>query len=96
MEGVKRTNVIMVCPNQRAEFVQYNSYTMNMNWENRNCYSCGRFEHLVRNCRNRRIRNRIGERRKLEYRQNNGQILMIEGKNGQSNLNGNRDLIVLD
>jgi len=50
----------------------------------------------VRNCRNRRIRNRIGERRKLEYRQNNGQILMIEGKNGQSNLNGNRDLIVLD
>jgi len=26
--------------------------------ENRNCYVCGGFEHLARNCRNRRMMNR--------------------------------------
>jgi len=30
MEGVERTNVVIVCPNQRAEFTQHNLYTMNM------------------------------------------------------------------
>jgi len=59
---------------------------------NRNCYSYGGFGHLARNCRNRGIRNRTGEERRLEY----GQRLMIEGENGQSNLNGNGDLIVLN
>jgi len=55
--------------------------------ENRNCYNCGKFRHLARNCRNRGIGNRIGEGRRLEYGQ---------GNNRQSNLNGDRDLIVLN
>jgi len=42
--------------------------------ENRNCYNCGGFGHLVRNCRNRGIGNRIGNGRRLKY----GQRLMIE------------------
>jgi len=50
----------------------------------------------VRNCRNKGIENRIGERRRLEYGQDNKQRLMIEGRNGQSNLNRDRDLIVLN
>jgi len=29
--------------------------------KNRNCYNCGGFEHLARNCRNRREENRIRE-----------------------------------
>jgi len=56
--------------------------------ENRNCYSCGGFRYLVRNCRNRRGGNRIGEGRRLEYRSN-------EDKK-QNNLNGEQDLIFLN
>ena len=96
MEGVERTNVVMVHPNQRAEFAQHNLYTIDVDQRNRNCYSCRGFGHLVRNCRNRRTENRIGEARRLEYRQNNGQRLMIEGENRQNNLNWDGDLIVLD
>jgi len=69
---------------------------MDVDQENRNCYNCRRFRHLARNCRNRGIENRIEEGRRLEYEQNNGQRLMIEEENEQSNLNRDRDLIVLD
>ena len=51
---------------------------------------------MARNCRNRGIENRIEEGRRLEYEQNNGQRLMIEEENEQSNLNRDGDLIVLD
>jgi len=30
MEGIERTNVVIVYPNQKAESVQQNPYTMNM------------------------------------------------------------------
>jgi len=90
MEGIERTNMVMVCPQQqRVGFVQRNLYAMEMDRSNRNCYSCGGFGHLARNYRNRRIENRIGEGRRLEYRgnENNGQR-RIEGGNRQQNLNG--------
>ena len=39
MEGVERINVVIVNPNQQAEFMpRYNIYTINVNRE-RNCYS---------------------------------------------------------
>jgi len=51
----------------------------------RNCYTCGGFEHLARNCKNREI---IERGRRLEYEnKNNGQ---------NNNLNGEESLIVLD
>ena len=56
--------------------------------ENRNCYTCGEFEHMAKQYRNRRIGNRIEEGRRLEYGEN--------VNNGQSNLNGKGDLIVFD
>ena len=87
IEGVERTNTLMMHSNQRAEFAQCNLYAMDMNQENRNCYSCGGFGYLARNCRNRRTGNRIEEGRRLEYRQ---------GNNEQSNLNGERNLIVFN
>jgi len=59
-------------------------------------YNCRRVEHLARNYKNRGIGNRIGKRRRLEYGQNNGQRLMIEERNGQSNLNGEEDIIVFN
>ena len=74
MEGIDRTEVVMVCPQQRTEVVQRNLYAMDMDRrENRNCYSCEGFGHLARNCRNRRTGNRIREERRLEYRGKKGQ-----------------------
>jgi len=62
-----------------------------------NCYNCGGFGHIVKYCRNRRTEGRIGKGR-MKYRgnENNGEKRMIERKNGQNNLNRDRDLIVLD
>ena len=51
----------------------------------RNCYSCRDFRYLVRNCRN---RGRIGQERRIEYGDNLN--------NRQRNLNGEKNLIVLD
>ena len=53
----------------------------------RNCYVCGGFRHIARNCRNKGMRNRIEKSRRLEYGQ---------GDNRQNNLNGERDLILLN
>jgi len=92
IEGVERTNIVMVYSNQRARFAQHNSYAMDVNQENRNCYSCGRFRHLARNCRNRGIENKIEEERRLKYRQ----WLKTKENNGQSNLNGEGVLVVLN
>ena len=59
MEGMKRTNAAMATPQQRTGFPQKNPYTMDVDRrENRNCYACGGFGHLARNCRNRGITNR--------------------------------------
>jgi len=71
---------------------------MKVNRRNRNCYNCRGFGHLARNCKNRETGDRIRKSKKLEYRnENNGQRRVIERENGQNNnLNGNRDLIVLN
>jgi len=73
MEGVERTNVAMVTPQQRAGFPQRNPYAMDVDRrENQNCYAYGGFGHLARNCRNRGMVNR-----RMEVDQDNN-----------SNLNG--------
>ena len=92
MKGVKRTNIVIVCFNQRAEFAPHNLYAIDVDQENRNCYSCGGFGYLARNCKNRRIENKIEKSRRLEYKQR----LRIEGNSGQDNLNREEDLVVLD
>lgn len=70
---------------------------MEVDRKNKNCYNYGRFGYIARNCKNRRIRRRIGQRIRLEYG-NNEQKRIIEGENKKknNNLNENRDLIVLD
>lgn len=72
---------------------------MEVDYENGNCYKYGGFGHITRHYRNQRIEGRIGQGIKLEYRNsgNNEERRMIKGGNGQNNnLNGDRDLIVLD
>ena len=100
MEGVKQINAIMVCPNQQAEFVPLQDlYAMEVDRTNRNCYNCGGFRHIARQCRNRGTEERIREERRLRYRENrnNRQRLRIEGGNRQkNNLNRDKNLIALN
>ena len=68
MEEVERTNAVMVNPQQRAGFPQRSSYAINIDRrENRNCYVCGGFGHLARNCKNRGT----GMNRRMEVEQDN-------------------------
>ena len=54
MEGVERTNVAMVRPQQQgAGSPQRNPYAMDVDRNNRMCYACGRFGHIAKNYRNR-------------------------------------------
>jgi len=39
---------------------------MEVDW-GRNCYACGEFGHMARNCRNQGQRERVAENRKVEY-----------------------------
>jgi len=72
MEGVERTNAVIVYLNKWAEFApQWNLYTMEVDRENRNYYNCGDFGHLVRNCRSRGTEGRIGKDRRLECENGN-------------------------
>jgi len=75
MEGVKRTNAAMVTSQQRTGFLQRNPYAMDVDRrKNRNCYACGKFGHLARNCRN-----RMGMNRRIEVEQDTNSNLNGEG-----------------
>jgi len=84
MEGMERINIVVRNLGKQIGPLRREPYAMNVD-KGRNCYNCGRFGHLARNCRNRE--NRIGEGRRLEYGQ---------GDNRQNNLNREQDLILLD
>ena len=81
MEGVERTNTAMVTPKQRTGFSQRKPYAMDVNRrKNRNCYACGGFGHLARNCRNRGMTNR-----RMEVDQDINNNLNGEGGLGNPN-----------
>jgi len=63
---------------------RYDPYAMEVD-HGKNCYSCWGFGYLARNYRNWEI---IERRRRLEYGNNSN--------NGNSNLNGEESLIVLN
>ena len=77
MEGMERTNAAIArLQQQGAGFPQRNLYAMDVNRrKNRNCYTCGRFEHLARNCRNRGM----GMNRRMEVDQDSNSNLNREG-----------------
>jgi len=71
MEGVERTNAIMANSQQRVGFPPRNPYAMDVDRrENKNCYVCGGFGHLARNCRNRGM----GMNRRMEVKQDNSNL----------------------
>jgi len=81
MEGMERINAAIVTPQQRTGFPQRNSYAMDVDRrENRNCYTCGGFGHLARNCRNREMMNR-----RMEVDQDINNNLNGEGGLGSPN-----------
>jgi len=72
MEGVERTNVVVV--RRSGAGVGQNMgvpprrdpYAMEID-RGRNCYACGGFGHMARHCRNQRQRGRVVENRRVEY-----------------------------
>jgi len=89
MEGVERTNVVVV---RSAEVPpRRDPYVMEVD-RGRNCYACGGFWHMACHCRNWGQRGRVAEGRRLEY--GGGRI---EGINKHlDNLKGVENLESLD
>jgi len=80
MEGVERTNVVVV--REQGQWVKASlrrdSYVMEVDCE-RNCYAYGGFGHMARHCRNRGQRGRVKQGRRVEYRR-----WSIKGNNRQT------------
>jgi len=95
MEGVERTNVVVVrgsgvgqsggAPPRRDPFAM----EVDRGW---NCYACGGFGHMARNCRNQGIQGRVADNRRIEY--GGGRIEEIE--NFLNNLKGDKNLELLN
>jgi len=72
MEGVERTNVVVVrgtgpeVGQNMGVPPRRDPYAMEID-RGRNCYACGGFGHMARNCRNRGQRGRVVENRRVEY-----------------------------
>jgi len=80
---MNRTNTAMARPQQQEiGFSQRNPYAMDVDErENRSCYTCGGFEYLAKNCRNKEI----GMNRRMEVDQNTNSNLNGEGGLGSPN-----------
>jgi len=97
MEGVKRTNAVVVrgsgagVEQNMGMLPRQDPYAMEVDC-GRNCYACGGFGHMARHCRNRGQRGRVAKERRLEYRRGG-----IEGNFEHSdNLKGVENLESLD
>ena len=91
MEGVERTNAVVVRGQNTGVPPRRDPFTMEID-RGRNCFACGGFGHMARNCRNRSMRGRVAENRRLEY--GGGRI---EGIDEQlNNLKGVENLESLD
>ena len=68
MEGVERTNAVVVRGQGQGVGIppRWDSFAMEVDRE-RNCYTCGGFGHMARNCRNRGQRGRVVDNRRAEY-----------------------------
>ena len=94
MEGVERTNAVVVRGQGQGQSAgippRRDPFTMEVD-RGRNCYACGGFGHMARNCRN-RGRRRPMDGRRVEY--SGGRIEEIF--DNSSNLKGVENLESLD
>ena len=69
MEGVERTNIVVVRGQGQDAGVppKRDPYAMKID-RRRNCYACGGFRHMAHHCRNQGQRGRVAENRRVEYR----------------------------
>ena len=93
MEGVERTNAVVIRgQGQRVGIPpRRDPYAMEIDC-GRNCYACGGFGHMACHCRNREMRGRVVENRRVEY--GGGQIEEIT--NFANNLKAGEDLELLN
>ena len=67
MEGVERTNTVVVRGQGVGVPPRRDPFAMDIDW-GRNCFACGGFRHMARHCRNRGQRGRVVDNRRAEYR----------------------------
>jgi len=93
MEGIERTNAVVVRGSEQGAGVppRRDPFAMEVD-RGRNCYACGGFGHMARNCRNRGQRGRVVENRRMEY--GGGRIEEI--MNNLNNLKVEEDLEFFD
>jgi len=93
IEGVERTNAVVVRGQGQGMGIppRQDPFAMEVD-HGRNCYACGGFGHMVRHCRNREMRGRVAENRRVEY--GGGQIEEIT--NFTNNLKVGEDLELLN
>ena len=94
MEGVERTNVVVVRGQGAGQGVgvpqRRDPFAMEVD-RRRNCYACGEFGHMAHHCRN-RGGGRVMQERRVEY--GGGKIKEIN--NYRDNLKGVENLELLD
>ena len=66
MEGIERTNAVVMRGQGVGVPPRWDSFAMDIDW-GRNCYACGGFGHMARHCRNRGQRESVAENRRVEY-----------------------------
>ena len=95
MEEVERTNAVVVRGQGTGQGMggppRRDPFAMEID-RGRNCFACGGFGHMARHCRNRGMRGRVGENRRVEY--GRGQIEEIIDIS--NNLKGTENLELLN
>ena len=91
MEEIERTNAVVVRGQGAETPPRRDPFAMEVD-RGRNCFACGGFGHMAHHCKNRGMRGRVAENRRLKY--GGGRI---EGINEQlDNLKGVENLESLD
>jgi len=93
MEGVERTNVVVVRGQGQSTGIspRRDPFAMEVD-RGRNCYACGGFGHMARHCRNQGMRGRVGNNRRVEY----GGERIEEIENFSNNLKVDENLELLN